>query len=61
MKHLQQVIQQLTEAGLKLKPSECSFLRKEVEYLGHIIMPQGSKLVAAVCDFPPLRNLQDVR
>ena len=28
------VLDKLSEAGLQLKPSKCSFARKEVEYLG---------------------------
>ena len=50
--HLQAVIGRICEAGLKRKPSKSQFAQKEVEYLGHLITPQGlrpnSKLVAAV-------------
>ena len=31
------VLDKLGEAGLRLKPSKCSFARKEVEYLGFTI------------------------
>ena len=33
----------LREVGLKLNPAKCCFLRKEVEYLGHVITPAGLK------------------
>ena len=39
--HLQQVFQRLRQAGLKLKPSKCSFLCREVVFLGHVISVSG--------------------
>jgi len=41
LNHLRQVLERLRRAGLKLKPSKCHFIRQSVEYLGHVIMPQG--------------------
>ena len=65
IEHLRLVFDRLVEAGLKLKPAKCHFIRKEVEYLGHIITPQGlktnPKLVTAVQGFPVPRNVQEVR
>ena len=29
------------EAGLRLKPKKCSFLREEVQFLGHVISKRG--------------------
>ena len=37
--HLRRVLVRIREAGLKLKPSKCHFIAKEVEYLGHILTP----------------------
>ena len=39
--HLSQVVERITEAGLKLKPVKCQFIRQEVDYLGHIITANG--------------------
>ena len=39
--HLQQVFEQLRQAGLKLKPSKCSFPCREVVFLGHVISVDG--------------------
>ena len=39
--HLRQVLERITEAGLKLKPAKCHFVRQEVDYLGRIITPRG--------------------
>ena len=39
--NLKKVFERLREAGLRLKPKKCSFLRKEVEYLGHVVSANG--------------------
>ena len=65
LEHLCCVIQRIHDAGLKLKPSKCRFIRDEVEYLGHLITPQGlktnSRLTAAITELPQPRNLPEVR
>ena len=38
---LNEVLQRFQEAGLKLSPSKCKFLQKQVKYLGHIIDHTG--------------------
>jgi len=35
------VLQKLKEAGLRLKPSKCSFCQESVSYLGHIVSREG--------------------
>ncbi|KAF7242535.1 hypothetical protein EG68_10631, partial [Paragonimus skrjabini miyazakii] len=35
------VLSRLAEAGLKLNPTKCSFMRIEVKYLGHVISRLG--------------------
>ena len=65
LQHLQLVIDRLQQAGLKLKPTKCHFVREEVEYLGHLITPGGLKpnprLVEAVRDFPTPQSLKQLR
>ncbi len=50
---------------MKLKPSKCSFVRDEVEYVGHVLTPDGvktnPKLVQAVREFPQPQNVREVR
>lgn len=54
--HLKAMIQRISEAGLKLKPSKCCFVCQEVEYLGHMVIPEGllpnKSLVEAILQFP---------
>ena len=63
--HLKAVVQRVNEAGLKFKPSKCQFIRQEVEYLGHIVTPQGLKpnksLVEAITEFPHPTDVSGVR
>ena len=65
LQHLRLVIKRLQEAGLKLKPAKCHFVCKEVEYLGHLLTPEGlkpnPKLVTAVQEFPVPQNVREVR
>ena len=39
--HLQEVFDQLLQAGLKLQPKKCQFLKLEVQYLGHLVSNDG--------------------
>ena len=41
MEHLKIIFQRLKEAGLKLKQSKCNFIKKHIQYLGHLISPEG--------------------
>ena len=58
-------MQRLRKYNLKLQPDKCEFLRKEVIYLGHIIIeerihPDPSKL-SAVKDFPVTKKIKDIQ
>ena len=45
LKHLELIFQQLRELDLKLKMEKCSFLKKHIQYLGHIVSGDGLKPV----------------
>ena len=45
LKHLELIIQRLHEVDLKLKMEKCSFLKKHIQYLSHIISGDGIKPV----------------
>lgn len=61
----EEVLQRLTVAGLKLKPSKCTLFAKQVEYLGHIISDKGVGMdptkVSAVENWPTPKHVTDVR
>ena len=62
--HIEQVLAQLQLAGLKLKPTKCHFHCQRVEYLGHLITPQGLEpntgRIRAVADFPAPTSVTQV-
>ena len=41
LEHLKQVFLRLRTAGLKLKPSKCSFFQENMEFLGHKVSREG--------------------
>ena len=41
LSHIEQVFARLRQAGLRLKPKKCLFLREEVPYLGYIVTRSG--------------------
>ena len=45
LKHLEMIFQRLREVYLKLKMEKCSFLKKQIQYLGHIVSGDGIKPV----------------
>ncbi|CAN2388629.1 Reverse transcriptase (RNA-dependent DNA polymerase), partial [Pristimantis euphronides] len=66
--HLQklgQVFKRLKENGLKLKPSKCRLLQREIDYLGHRISEKGiqpsPEKIAAVRDWPKPATIKEVR
>ena len=65
IKNLDQVLQKLHDAGLKLKPRKCQLFAKQVEFLGHVISNCGiqtdPKKTNVVRDWPQPTKLHDVR
>ena len=51
--HLKAVFDRFRSAGLMLNPGKCKIVHDEVEYLGHVVTPQGFQ--------PNFRNLNAVR
>ena len=60
LKHIQIVLTMLKQANLKLKNSKCTFFKKELHYLGHILTTDGIKpkteKIKAICDMKPPTN-----
>ena len=59
------VMKRLKKADLKLQPAKCQFILTEVEYLSHVISPDGLKtnarFVAAVKEFPKPKDIRELR
>ena len=60
-----EVFSRLQEAGLKLKPTKCELLQKEVKYLGHIVSSSGVATdptkVSAVEKWPTPTCVKDIK
>lgn len=65
IKHISLVFDFLRKAGLKIKLSKCTFLKKEVEYLGHIVTEHGMKpdpkKQLVIQNYPVPENVDQVR
>ena len=65
MKHIETIFQRLRAANLKLKPSKCNFAVEKVEFLGHILQPQGIKpnpdKIKVINNFPIPTRLKQLR
>ena len=63
--NLEQVLQRIESAGMKLKRPKCAFLLDSVAYLGHEISAEGlhtaKTKVKAIVDAPDPRNLTELR
>lgn len=40
-KNLNDVIDRLAQTGLKLKPKKCHFLKRKINFLGHVVSKEG--------------------
>lgn len=65
LSHLRSVFQVIRDAGLKLKPSKCTFAELSVEFLGHIVSGDGirpdPRKIAVVANWPAPRNVRELR
>ena len=61
---LRGVFERLRTAGLKLKPSKCTFFKDQIPHLGHIVSKQGievdPKKVEVIRKWPTLKTVMDV-
>ena len=65
LKHLRTLFKRLRSADLKLKEVKCNFLKKHIQYLGHIISGEGIALVQekleSIQKMLPPRNPKEVK
>jgi len=62
--HVQKVLERLTKENLRLKPEKCEFYKQEVEYLGHIVTPEGLQMnpdkIKAILEYPAPTNVREI-
>ena len=65
LRRLQTVFEWFHEHGLKLKPSKCSFLQKQITFLGHEVstncMKPGNLNMKGIAEMAPPANYTEVR
>ena len=65
LNNLSAVLQRLSSAGMKLKPEKCSFMLKEVEFLGHTISAKGlqptTQKIRAIVEAPRPTNVSQLK
>lgn len=65
MERVQEVLERLQAAGLKLKPEKCELLQKEVVFLGHVVSGEGISPnpvnIAKIMEWPAPTNVKQVR
>ena len=65
LSNIQQVLDRLHQAGLRLKPKKCSFAKRKANYLGHVVSenviePDPQK-IEKVRDYPTPKNLKTLQ
>ncbi len=65
LKHLEEVLRRLKEAGLRVKKAKCQFTASWIEYLGHRIDAEGlhptQEKIEAVKRAPRQRNVSELK
>ena len=63
--HLEEVFRRLREADVKFNPKKCSFVKQRIEYLGHVVTPEGilpdPGKVEVVKNFPTPASRKELR
>jgi len=64
IKHVKQILEGLTKAGLQVKPQKCEFQTNNIEYLGFIITMEGLRMdpakITTIIEWPIPKKLRDV-
>ena len=64
-KHLRTLFMRLQEADLKLKEVKCNFLKKHIQYLGHIVSRKGitpmPEKLACIKEMPPPKTPKEIK
>ena len=62
---LEEVLSRLEGAGLKIKLHKCQFLKRQLNFLGHVIGSNGVKMqdrkIETIINYPPPKNAKGVK
>ena len=65
LEHLEEIFGRLKAAGLKLKIEKCYFFKKHIQYLGHLISPEGiqplPEKLESISKMPAPKNPKEVK
>ena len=65
LQHLQAIFERLRKAGLKLNLQKCSFFKKHIQYLGHLISDEGiqplPEKLESIAKMPVPQNAKQVK
>ena len=65
LEHLEEIFSRLRAAGLKLKLEKCSFFKKHIQYLGHLISADGiqplPEKLESIAKMPAPKNPKEVK
>ena len=65
LEHLEEIFSRLRAAGLKLKLEKCSFFKRHIQYLGHLISADGiqplPEKLESIAKMPAPKNPKEVK
>ena len=65
LQHLEEIFERLRKAGLKLQLQKCSFFKKHIQYLGHLISDEGiqplPEKLESIAKIPVPKNTKQVK
>ena len=65
LQHLEEIFERLRKAGLKLKLQKCSFFKKHIQYLDHLISDEGiqplPEKLESIAKMPVPQNAKQVK
>ena len=60
-----EVFRRLHDAQVTLNPKKCSFIKQQIEYLGHVVTPEGTfpgpSKIEVVKNFPTPTSLKELK
>ncbi|XP_036346242.1 uncharacterized protein LOC118755515 [Rhagoletis pomonella] len=65
VQHLSEVFRRLRQANLRINSEKCEFFKKQLKYLGHVVIEKGihtdPENVAAIKELTPPTNIRELR